>query len=74
MIVKKTCGSLDVLLFAILCSSVCRAAQLAEGIKIIPQPKQIETANENFSLKNGAKINLANSRSADDRFAAQDFI
>jgi hexosaminidase len=43
-------------------------------LQIIPEPKQAEAVSENFLLKKGTKINLANSRSAADRFAAEDFI
>lgn len=62
-------------LFFVVIGAVQRLnAQATVGIQIIPQPKQIEATAENFPLKNGTKINLANSRSANDRFAAQDFI
>jgi len=63
-----------VLFFVVIGSALPFHAQAAADIQIIPQPKQIEATGENFPLKNGAKINLANSRSANDQFTAQDFI
>lgn len=46
----------------------------AAQLEIIPQPKKAESTSDNFPLKNGARISLANSRSENDRFAAEDFI
>lgn len=46
----------------------------AARLEIIPQPKKAEATNESFPLRNGARISLTNSRSENDRFAAQDFI
>ncbi|MDQ6787530.1 MAG: family 20 glycosylhydrolase [Acidobacteriota bacterium] len=68
---EKVCYIGFAFLFALVNFTFCFAAN---DIQIIPQPKQIEATDENFPLQNGAKINLANSRNADDRFAAQDFI
>jgi hypothetical protein len=45
----------------------------AASLEIIPQPKKAEATNDNFPLKNGTRISLANGRSENDRFAAQDF-
>ncbi len=43
--------------------------------QIIPQPKQLEAQNgENFFLARDARVVLADPRSEDDRFAAQDFL
>lgn len=61
-------------LSAIFIAFVVVSAAQNPTLQIIPQPKQIEAAGENFSLRNGARISLANSRSENDRFAAQDFI
>ncbi|MEO8074652.1 MAG: beta-N-acetylhexosaminidase, partial [Acidobacteriota bacterium] len=44
------------------------------AIQVIPEPKQIETTNEIFKLKAGSAISPADSRSAADLFAANDFI
>jgi hypothetical protein len=49
-------------------------AQSNPQFQIIPQPKQIESTNSNFVLKKNTRLALANSRSTNDRFAAQDFI
>ena len=50
------------------------AAGQKSVIRIIPEPKQVEATNENFHLKAGARMRLADTRSKADRFAAQDFI
>ena len=41
---------------------------------IIPQPRQMASTAAEFRLSSAASIALADPRSADDRFAAQDFI
>jgi hypothetical protein len=43
-------------------------------VRVIPQPKQIELRGEEFALNSETRIVLADPRSEDDRFAAQDFI
>jgi hexosaminidase len=43
-------------------------------IRVIPQPRQLASTNESFQLLRSSRIVLADSRSEDDRFAAQDFI
>jgi hypothetical protein len=43
-------------------------------IQIIPQPRQWTVTQDRFRLGSGASIALADPRSEDDRFAAQDFI
>jgi hypothetical protein len=43
------------------------------SIQIIPQPKKVEATQEKFPLDSNVRIVLADSRSEDDRFAAQDF-
>jgi len=43
-------------------------------VSIIPQPKQLSVAGDGFRLSRETRIALAESRSADDRFAAEDFI
>lgn len=43
-------------------------------IQIIPEPKRMETTGEIFRLKTGTGVALADSRSAADHFAAEDFI
>lgn len=46
----------------------------AESIQVIPQPKQLEARNERFALGRDARIILADARSVEDRFAAEDFM
>jgi hypothetical protein len=46
---------------------------LQHSIQVIPAPKSIERAGEDFRLARGARVVLADSKSEDDRFAAQDF-
>ncbi len=53
-------------------SAVCR--QQTDAVQIIPEPKQVAATGENFRLKPGTRISPVNSKSAADRFAAQDFI
>ncbi|HEX8265345.1 MAG TPA: beta-N-acetylhexosaminidase [Pyrinomonadaceae bacterium] len=61
-------------LFCIIVLFLAANCVFAAQLEIIPQPKKAEATNDNFPLKNGARISLANSRSENDRFAAQDFI
>ncbi len=44
------------------------------NVQIIPEPKQLTTGEGSFSLGRDTRIALADPKSADDRFAAQDFI
>src|SRR4051794_36783916 len=44
------------------------------AIQVIPQPKQVEQSNESFRLREDTKLILADPRSEEDRFAANDFI
>jgi hypothetical protein len=43
------------------------------AVHVIPQPKSLAPTGENFPLSAEARIVLADSKSVDDRFAAQDF-
>ena len=45
----------------------------ASTIRLIPQPRQITVKPETFRLANHTRIVLADPRSVDDRFAANDF-
>lgn len=58
----------------VLSAAICLRAQNSGRLQIIPEPKQAQATGEKFLLRKGAKISLANSRSANDRFAAQDLI
>ncbi len=64
----------QIVLLCVILSAVSSARAQTAPLQIIPEPRQMEASGENFSLKNAAKISLANSRSENDRFAAQDFI
>ncbi|HEX8399269.1 MAG TPA: beta-N-acetylhexosaminidase [Pyrinomonadaceae bacterium] len=61
-------------LFCIIVLFLAANCVFAAQLEIIPQPKKAEATGDNFPLKNGARISLANSRSENDRFAAEDFI
>ena len=43
-------------------------------IRLIPAPKQIKPDEGSFSLNRETRVTLADTKSAEDRFAAQDFI
>ena len=43
------------------------------AVQIIPAPKSLKATDESFPLKRGARVVLADPKSEDDRFAAQDF-
>ncbi|HZH30181.1 MAG TPA: glycoside hydrolase family 20 zincin-like fold domain-containing protein [Pyrinomonadaceae bacterium] len=67
-------------------SAVARAQQVADrtnaagatnttrAIRLIPQPKQLRPTGEQFPLTPDVRLALADARSEDDRFAAEDFI
>jgi hypothetical protein len=59
-----------VLAGALLCAS---ANGQATNIQVIPAPKQVTPAEGSFPLRD-ARVMLADGKSSDDRFAAQDFI
>jgi hypothetical protein len=44
------------------------------GLQIIPAPKQISSSEGSFTIGRDAHVVLADGKSIDDRFAAQDFI
>lgn len=49
------------------------AAAAVTPVQLIPAPKSIERTAEDFPLARGARVVLADAKSEDDRFAAQDF-
>src|SRR5947207_13495125 len=56
------------------CALVCGAANAqSPGVQIIPAPKQLTLGEGSFSVGN-AHVTLADNKSAEDQFAAQDFI
>ncbi|HEY3104027.1 MAG TPA: glycoside hydrolase family 20 zincin-like fold domain-containing protein [Pyrinomonadaceae bacterium] len=60
-----------VLVLALACSS---AAAQAPAIQIIPAPKTIEVGSGSFPINSRVRVVLADRKSSEDRFAAQDFI
>src|SRR5882672_8871867 len=61
---------------AILCviaSAFVLAEAQSANIQIIPAPKQLNQVEAKFELGPGSRIVLADAKSAEDRFAAQDF-
>jgi hypothetical protein len=44
------------------------------SLSLIPYPRQIETTNYRFPINKNTKVSLADGKSTDDRFAAEDFI
>ncbi|HVG30841.1 MAG TPA: glycoside hydrolase family 20 zincin-like fold domain-containing protein [Pyrinomonadaceae bacterium] len=50
------------------------AAPAADAVHVIPAPKQLTLTGARFLLTREARVALADPRSEDDRFAAQDFI
>jgi hypothetical protein len=63
---------LTIVCFVALASSPARAQSTA--VQIIPQPKQVSLTPELFHLNRDTRLVMADARSEDDRFAAQDFI
>jgi hypothetical protein len=43
-------------------------------VQVIPAPKELTAGEGSFSLGRGTRVVLADSKSAEDRFAAQDFV
>jgi hypothetical protein len=54
-------------------ATVAHAQSRPINIQIIPQPRELMATGQVFSLR-GAHVELADSRSQEDRFAAEDFI
>ncbi len=55
-------------------ASVVSGKQTSGAVQVIPEPKHVEATNENFRLTGNTRVSLADSASAADRFAAEDFI
>jgi hexosaminidase len=51
-----------------------RSDDVRSEIQVIPKPKSVAPNGESFRLGRDARVVLADSKSDDDRFAAQDFI
>jgi len=63
---------LTIVCFVALASATTRAQSTA--VQIIPQPKQLSLTPELFHLNRDTRLVMADARSEEDRFAAQDFI
>ena len=61
------------IVFAFALSCGLAAAQ-TPNIQIIPAPRQVTPGDGSFSLTRDARLILADPKSADDQFAAQDFL
>ena len=61
---------------AIVCALLCAggAARAQSSLQIIPAPKQVSPSEAEFLIGREGRIVLADEKSVDDRFAAQDFI
>jgi hypothetical protein len=56
-------------------NAVARQTQAsADAFQVVPRPKSITTTGESFKLSRNTKVVLADPKSSDDRFAADDFI
>src|SRR6266850_829310 len=65
--------SLSAAIVCVIASAFVLAAGQPANMQIIPAPKQLIQSEGRFDLGHEARIVLADSRSAEDRFAAQDF-
>lgn len=63
-----------ILLLLALSSAVARGQSATASISVIPQPRQITAGTESFRIGADTKVVLADPRSADDRFAVEDFL
>jgi hypothetical protein len=61
-----------ILLALVLAATAARAQ--TPSVQIIPEPKQLTAGAGSFALGRDTRVVLADATSADDRFAAQDFI
>ncbi len=46
----------------------------AEEIRVIPQPRELEAGQKNFTLRKKTRIELSDPKDADDRFAAEQLV
>ena len=61
------------LVWALACFSVSATAQ-TQTVQVIPAPKQVTVGAGSFPIGRDTRINLAEGKSVEDRFAAGDFI
>ena len=60
-------------ILCVIASALVLAEAQSVNIQIIPAPKQLNQIEAKFEMGPGPRIVLADARSAEDRFAAQDF-
>ena len=65
---------LVVLVFSLAHAAVAQERTIDFPVSIIPRPQDLKRTSENFRLDRNAHIALADPRSAEDQFAAKDFI
>ncbi|MDQ1612007.1 MAG: hexosaminidase, partial [Pyrinomonadaceae bacterium] len=75
-----SCGALILCLFGgvdaraqVINAQTANTTNAAGEIRLIPQPKQLTPTGETFRLTRDVRLALADARSADDRFAVEDF-
>ena len=69
--IKSLNAVLIIFLFATL---LVQAQESGARISLIPQPRQLSTSTERFTVDRSTRVALADPRSVDDQFAARDFI
>src|ERR1044071_3093510 len=65
--------SVHVLAFAVRAQESAEPATVKSRIQLIPAPKSVSATGADFRLARGARVVVADARSEDDRFAAQEF-
>jgi hexosaminidase len=65
---------LSAAIVCVLASAFARAEAQSPNVQIIPAPKQINVSEAAFVIGREARIVLADGKSVEDRFAAQDFV
>ncbi|HSE30086.1 MAG TPA: family 20 glycosylhydrolase [Pyrinomonadaceae bacterium] len=73
---RTSIKSLNAFVIILLSATLLVQAQTQEPekVSVIPQPRQISTTAERFPVDRSTRVALADPRSADDQFAARDFI
>src|SRR5690349_1404557 len=63
-----------IVIVAVFAGAGAAVAAQSSNIQIIPAPKSVETGSGTFKIDRRTRVVLADSKSADNRFAAQDFV
>src|SRR5882672_3567167 len=66
--------SLSAAIVCLMASAFILAEAQPANVQIIPAPKQVNQSEARFALGPEARIVLADGKSVEDRFAAQDFV